>query len=75
MKSSPQGAAESLTATADFFTAVQRQLRSATTERDLEAAAKQFDSIAFDTLPHGAREDLAVLYAQRLFHITGGLLG
>lgn len=75
MKSSPKGAADSLTTAADFFTETQRMLRAAHTERDLEAAAKRIDSAEFGRLPPGAREDLAALYAHRLFHITGALLG
>lgn len=75
MISSPKGAADSLTTAADFFTATQQMLRAATTERDLEVAAKRIDSKAFDDLPAGAREDLAALYAARLFNITGALLG
>lgn len=75
MSSSPKGAADSLTTAADFFTETQRMLREARTECDLEAAAKRIDGAAFDSLPPGAREDLAALYAYKLFTITGALLG
>lgn len=75
MNSPATGTADRLTTAADFFTRIQRQLREAQTERDLEAAARAIDSAEFDTLPPGAREDLVALYAQRLFHITGALLG
>ena len=75
MKSSPKGTAESLTSAADFFTETQQRLRAANSERDLEAVAKALDGTDFDALPPGAREDLAALYAHRLFHITGVLLG
>lgn len=74
MESSPQGAADSLTAAADFFTETQRQLRAARTERDLEAVAKALDGADFEALPPGAREDLAALYAQKLYLITGALI-
>lgn len=75
MTSRATGTAERLTSAADFFTATQQQLRAATTERDLEAAARAIDSADFEALPPGAREDLAVLYAHQLFHITGALIG
>ena len=58
-----------------FYDETQRKLREATTARDLEACAKALDGADFDALPPGAREDLAVLYAHRLFMITGALLG
>jgi hypothetical protein len=73
MTSHQQGTAERLTTAADFFTQTQRALRDATTERDLEAAAKAIDSADFDKLPPGAREDLAALYALKFFQITGAL--
>lgn len=51
------------------------KLRAAATERDLELCAQILNSAEFDKLPPGAREDLATLYAERLFHITGALVG
>lgn len=69
------GTAERLTSAAAFFSATQQKLRAATTERDLHDVAAILDSAEFDALPPGSREDLAALYAQRLYLITGALLG
>lgn len=73
MISPATGTAERLTSAADFFTDTQRKLRAATTPAELHAVAAALDSADFDALPPGAREDLAALYAERLFHITGAL--
>lgn len=58
-----------------FFNDLQKALREAKTSAQLEIAARQLDSPAFDALPYEAREDLGALYAHRLYHITGALLG
>jgi hypothetical protein len=75
MISRATGTADRLTSAADFFTDTQRRLRAATTAADLHAIAAVLDTADFDALPPGAREDLAALYAERLFHITGALHG
>lgn len=75
MISPATGTADRLKNAADFFTKTQQRLRAATTERDLEDCAKALDGADFEALPFDARGDLAALYAQRLFHITGMLLG
>lgn len=58
-----------------YVAELERQLTAAKTERDLEAVARAMDRPAFDSLPSDARTDLAALYAHRLNHITGALLG
>jgi hypothetical protein len=58
-----------------FFTETQKLLREAKTAAELETAARALDSRQFDSLPYEAREDLGALYAHRLYHITGALLG
>jgi hypothetical protein len=56
-----------------FFNETQKQLREATTQADLERAARAMDSADFDRLPAEAREDLGAYYAHRLLLITGAL--
>lgn len=75
MISRATGTADRLTSAAEFFTDTQRKLRGAQTVDDLHACAAVLDGADFDALPPGAREDLAALYAERLFHITGALHG
>lgn len=58
-----------------FVAELERQLTAAKTERELEVVAQAMDRPAFDSLPADARMDMAVLYAHRLFHITGALIG
>lgn len=58
-----------------FFTDLQKRLQAAKTERELSAVAMEMDRAEFDALPSAARLDLAALYAHRLYHITGALLG
>lgn len=72
---SPAGTADGLKASADFFTATQQALRAATTTADLEVAAKAMDGAEFMALPPAARDDLAALYTEKFFKITGGLAG
>jgi hypothetical protein len=73
MISRATGTADRLRTAADFFSLTQQRLRAATTASDLHAVAGVLDTADFDALPPGAREDLAALYAERLFHITGAL--
>lgn len=58
-----------------FVAELERQLTAAKTERELETVARAMDRPAFESLPADARLDIATLYASRLFHITGALLG
>lgn len=75
MISRATGTADRLKTAADFFTDTQRALRDAGNATDLHKIAGVLDSADFDALPPGAREDLAALYALRLFQITGALHG
>lgn len=58
-----------------FVAELEKQLTAAKTERELETVARAMDRPAFESLPADARMDIAVLYAHRLFHITGALIG
>lgn len=58
-----------------FVAELERQLVAAKTERELETVARAMDRPAFGSLPTDARLEIATLYASRLFHITGALLG
>lgn len=58
-----------------FVAELERQLTTAKTERELETVARAMDRPAFESLPADARLDIATLYASRLYHITGALLG
>ena len=58
-----------------YVAELERQLTAAKTERELEVVALAMDRPAFEALPTDARLDIATLYASRLYHITGALLG
>lgn len=58
-----------------YVAELERQLTAAKTESELEVVARAMDRPAFESLPSDARVDLAALYAHRLYHITGALLG
>jgi len=64
----------SIEALADFYTALQRDLQAASTVAQLEGIAHRLDTVEFASLPPQVREDIAELYAHRLFHITGGMM-
>lgn len=58
-----------------FLAELEKQLAAAKTERELEVVASAMDRPAFESLPADARLEIATLYAHRLFHITGALMG
>lgn len=65
----------SIEASAEFYTALQSCIREARTVTQLEAVARLMDTAEFDALPPQVREDIAALYAHRLYMLTGGLSG
>jgi len=60
---------------ADFFNALQGDIRRAQTVTQLEAVARRMDTADFDALPPKVREEAAAHYAHRLYMLTGGLIG
>lgn len=60
--------------TYSLYANCEKALEGAKDEASLERAATWLDQPEFDAIPAQSREDLAVLYAQRLQQITGAFV-